>query len=212
MPSHGQELSSIDFESLIGGPLSAIVRAQAKSAMSTIDFIQSVGFDKHNNAIPLKFKAVRSVPQDNGNYANVTHEMTVPILSALPIPFLRVESARIEFNAKITSMEYVDTKTSVGADASIEGEAGWGWGSVKLKASASYKSTSRNGNQTNRSYSMNVVVNAVQDEMPEGMERILEFLTESVTSIPTSSNGTVDNDNGTVDNDNGTVDNDNDTG
>ncbi len=184
MPNHGQELSSIDFESLIGGPLSAIVHAQAKSAMSTINFVQSVGFDEQNKSIPLEFTAIRSVPNDEGTYVDITHKMTVPILSALPIPFLRVESARIEFNAKITSMEYVDTKTSISATADFEAKAGWGWGSAKLKASVSYKKSSRSGNKTDRSYSMNVVVNAVQDEMPEGMEKILEFLTESVTTKP----------------------------
>ena len=120
----------------------------------------------------------------HGIDTEVRHKMTVPILSALPIPFLRVESARIEFNAKITSMEYVDTKTSTSAGAKLTAKAGWGWGSAKLKASVAHKSSSRNGNKTDRSYSMNVVVNAVQDEMPEGMEKILEFLTESVTTKP----------------------------
>ena len=64
MPNHGEELSSIDFESLIGGPLSAIVHAQAKSAMSTINFIESVGFDNKGNSIPLIFSAIRTVPND----------------------------------------------------------------------------------------------------------------------------------------------------
>ncbi len=187
MPNHGEELSSIDFESLIGGPLSAIVHAQAKSAMSTINFIESVGFDNERNSIPLVFAAIRTVPNDAGVDTEVRHEMTVPILSALPIPFLRVESARIEFNAKITSMEYVDTKTSTSAGAKLTAKAGWGWGSAKLKASVAHKSSSRNGNKTDRSYSMNIVVNAVQDEMPEGMEKILEFLTESVTTKPAES-------------------------
>jgi hypothetical protein len=39
----GQELSSIDFSAVIGGPLTAVVDAQAKAALSTIDFIKSVG-------------------------------------------------------------------------------------------------------------------------------------------------------------------------
>jgi hypothetical protein len=42
--STGQELSSIDFQSMIGGPLGAIVDAQAQAALSSVDFIKSVGF------------------------------------------------------------------------------------------------------------------------------------------------------------------------
>jgi len=40
----GQELSSINFGGMIGGPLSAVVDAQSQAALSTIDFIKSVGF------------------------------------------------------------------------------------------------------------------------------------------------------------------------
>ena len=41
----GQELSSIDFQSMIGGPLNAVVKAQAQSAQTSVDFIKSVGFN-----------------------------------------------------------------------------------------------------------------------------------------------------------------------
>ena len=46
MPTPGQELSSIDFESMIGGPLVAVIHAQAQAAMSTVNFIKEVGFKK----------------------------------------------------------------------------------------------------------------------------------------------------------------------
>jgi hypothetical protein len=45
MPTPGQELSSIDFGSMLGGPLCAVITAQAQSAMTTVDFIKSVGFE-----------------------------------------------------------------------------------------------------------------------------------------------------------------------
>ncbi len=41
----GQELSSIDFQSMIGSPLNAVVKAQAQSAQTSVDFIKSVGFN-----------------------------------------------------------------------------------------------------------------------------------------------------------------------
>lgn len=46
MPTPGQELASIDFESMLGGPLVAVVNAQAQAAMSTVNFIKEVGFKK----------------------------------------------------------------------------------------------------------------------------------------------------------------------
>jgi hypothetical protein len=35
-----KSLSSIDFESMIGGPLVAVINAQAQAAMSTVNFIK----------------------------------------------------------------------------------------------------------------------------------------------------------------------------
>ncbi|MCU0640221.1 MAG: DUF2589 domain-containing protein, partial [Candidatus Krumholzibacteria bacterium] len=46
----GQELSSIDFQSMIGGPLTAVIKAQAQSAQTSVDFIKSVGFNPANAA------------------------------------------------------------------------------------------------------------------------------------------------------------------
>src|SRR4051812_41609189 len=43
-----RELSSIDFASMLGGPLNAVVNAQAQAAMSSVNFIKAVGFKPGN--------------------------------------------------------------------------------------------------------------------------------------------------------------------
>jgi hypothetical protein len=55
VPSPGKELASIDFANLIGGPLMAVVDAQAKAAQSTVAFIKRVGFQP-----PAKKKGSKS--------------------------------------------------------------------------------------------------------------------------------------------------------
>lgn len=190
MSTHGDELSSIDFESLIGGPLSAVIRAQAQAAVTTVDFIKSIGFteidgDGGTSLRPtnISFTAIKTVLGDGADgTVEETHKLTVPLLTIVPIPFIRIEDATIEFNAKITSTEYYDRTKSFGTDISASLNSGFLIGSAKFKATASYKRTTRNGNNINRSYSMNVKVKAVQDTMPEGMEKILSFLTDNATS------------------------------
>ncbi len=44
MPTPGQELASVDFDSLLGGPLIAAVNAQAQAALSTVNFLKEVCF------------------------------------------------------------------------------------------------------------------------------------------------------------------------
>ncbi|NOR05022.1 MAG: DUF2589 domain-containing protein, partial [Deltaproteobacteria bacterium] len=176
MPSPGQELSSIDFESMIGGPLVAVINAQAQAAMSTVNFIKEVGFKKPSaeqdaggdtsteEPIYVSFKYpkelspyVPAVPADPAATPPVpaspavpavyeTQELKVPILTILPIPFIRIDLATVDFNAKINSVEYRKTNTNLKVSASLEAKAGWLWGSAKLKVSTSFQRTTQQGN------------------------------------------------------------------
>ncbi len=44
-------IASLDFANLIGGPLNAVVEAQAKSAITTANFIKEVAFTKEGNKV-----------------------------------------------------------------------------------------------------------------------------------------------------------------
>lgn len=185
----GDELSSLDFESMIGGPLNAIVRAQAQSAQTSVDFIKSVGFDADSGKptmVTFSYdKAVENTAADGAvTITVVPHNLTVPILTMLPIPFLRVEEATIDFNAKINSVQESKTASSHDLNSSLSAKAGWGSFSAKLKVSYSYKKSSSSGSKTERTYSMAVHVRAVQDELPAGTERLLGILESNIKETP----------------------------
>ena len=213
-PPPAQELSSIDFESLLGGPLIAVVNAQAQAAMSSVKFIKDVGFkpaasedfeaQETNEPIYVTFKypkeispyqpRVEEVTDNEGNVTTAAQderaavyeqmELTVPILTMLPIPFIRIEETEIDFNAKINSIESRRHENAFRASAALEAGAGWLWGSARLKVSSSYQSKTRTGTETKRTYSMAVHIKAVQDEMPAGMERLLGILENAIGSRP----------------------------
>lgn len=115
----------------------------------------------------------------------------MPILTILPIPFIRIDLTTIDFNAKINSVEYRKTDTSLKIDASLEAKAGWLWGSAKLKVSSSFQRTTQQGNTVDRTYSLAIHVKAVQDEMPAGMEKLLSILEGAITSMPATMTKTV---------------------
>lgn len=112
---YGKELASLDFKNLIGGPLSAVVEAQAMAAESTVNFIKNMGFDQEGNPQYVTFKYQKSATQAEGEAKqsdqNEMMEMQVPFLTLIPIPFIRVDEATIDFNAKINAVNY-STKTS----------------------------------------------------------------------------------------------------
>jgi hypothetical protein len=232
MPTPGQELSSIDFASMLGGPLIACVNAQAQAAMSAVNFIKQVGFKKlpvpagdgqdptaaeTGDPIYVTFKypkelkpyepavaAVAAVAETHDANGKVvvpavaavaakdavkavyeTQELEVPILTMLPIPYLRIEDVTIDFNAKIDSIEYTKIDETLNVDASLEASGGWAWGSAKLNVSVGYQRNTQQGTNVQRTYSMAVHIKAVQDEMPAGMQKVLDILEKNIRSVAT---------------------------
>lgn len=274
MANPGKELSSLNFESMLGGPLIAVVNAQAQAAMSSVEFIQKVGFTEDKEPIYVAFKYPKEVVPyqagDIGTLASITvssggsaytsapsvtitggggsgataiatvtsgavssievsesgagytsaptitieggegtgatatattgtteptpavfqdMKLEVPILTMLPIPFIRIEETTIDFNAKINSVESrtVDTEFGIKGDLSVKQR--WPGGSAKLNVSTSYKKKTQQGSNVERTYSMSVHIRAVQDEMPAGMEKLLGILESAMISQPAVSAG-----------------------
>ena len=202
MPTPGQELSSIDFESMLGGPLIAVVHAQAQAALSTVNFIKQVGFkpgpanqtpstQSVGDPIYVDFTYPKELsPFEPGPPAvPATYQeqkLSVPILTLLPIPYLRIADTTIDFKAKIDSIEYRKTDETINVGGELEASAGWGWGSAKLKVSASYQKNTQEGNQVTRTYSMDIHIHAVQEDMPAGMEKMLSILESAIRAQPAS--------------------------
>lgn len=302
MQSPSNELASLDFASIIGGPLMAAVNAQAAAAMTTVEFIKKVGFQSppsedssqtgvENNEDPgvmepiyVTFKypkeimpyqpavppgligitivkpgkgyttaptlnppsnvtghtliaeldgdkvskiiikeagtgwksgdtiTVEAPPQPTSGSATAvetavlrisvreyqeakpaiydTMALQVPILTMLPVPYLRIEQMDLEFDVKIDQTEKVNVATTIGMNAGMGGGlqgnvSGFG-AAAKFSASISMQTKGSYSNEINRKYSMNVKVKAVQPEMPEGLARILSILEKSILSQPMS--------------------------
>lgn len=190
MATPGQELASLDFENLIGGPLIAVVHAQAQAAMATVNFIKQVGFkppegeevvtptdQSTGEPATVTFKYTKMVPTADGTgEEEKTVELSVPFLAMLPVPYLRVEEANLDFLAKINSIQFRKVDTNIDVKGELEAKAGWLWGSARLKVSTTYQRQTKEGATVTRDYSMGVKVKAVQDEMPGGLERLLTIL------------------------------------
>ena len=196
MPNLVQELNSLDFSVYIGGPLQAAVQAQHAASMSQVNFIKEVGFETTGVA-PNQVTKLRYVdfnykkkapnpdfdnnqPPGPGNLQFIETDVTisVPFLTMLTIPALRIEELTIDFNAKLTSTE----TSSVNSEFAASAELGINYKIVNFKASASYKRTSSRGTSVEKTYNLGVKVTAVNDEIPAGLDRILTMLEDSIVS------------------------------
>ena len=176
-----EQLGNIPFGHLIGGPMVAAVEAQAAAARSSADFIREIGFDEKGDVRNIVFKYKST---DNETPKEVT--LNVPLLTILPIPFIRIDNMSINFKAKITAESTLREAKSKSSEKDVSASVSARYWIAKAEMSASYssKKDSRSTKESKYSveYTMDITVNAVQDDMPAGMATILNILNDSISN------------------------------
>lgn len=191
-------LTSIPFGHLIGGPMKAAIEAQALAAKTTVDFIQTVGFeqknddpfstDDNNADVGEVRNVVFSYTQVNDKGESTAASLTVPILTIIPIPFIRIDEMTIDFMAKINEMQSSsNTATSTRMNNhkyQTKFKFGWGgWGAsggFSASHSSKHSSTASSNSKFQTEFTMNVHVRAVQDDVPAGLSRMLNILEAAI--------------------------------
>ncbi|WP_075351864.1 DUF2589 domain-containing protein [Algoriphagus marinus] len=204
-------LRSLPFGRIIGGPMIAAIHAQALAAKSTVNFIKEVGFksapeDQDGNQdenmgdvrnVTFKYKRKTAGGSGVGNEAGEEEvSLTVPILTIVPIPYIRIDEMTIRFTANITEQqEYKSASASSGSvatDTTMNFKAGGFLSPVKFNLNAkvstrnNWSSSSSNKVNTSTQYTMDVQVRAVQDEMPAGLAKVLDIMEQAILEKPTT--------------------------
>lgn len=206
-------LTQLPFGNIIGAPLKAAVEAQALAARSTIEFIQTVGFEQQNDdalfptlstkadgtvdktsTTSSSFGKVRTVTftyqQQSANGQEEEATLTVPLLTIVPIPFLRIEDMNIGFMAKMTEefkhANSVSNTTNVDVKSDFGFKSFWSPVTVNFNVAVSNKhtATADNSSRFATEATMSVNVRAVQDSMPAGLAKVLQIL-ENAIHAPT---------------------------
>ena len=191
-------LSQIPFGAILGGPLNAAVDAQSAAAVACYDFIKNVGFenevtqvDGKDVVVPGKLREItfrfeRDAPPAAGGGATtkLTTSITVPLLTVMPLPFIRIESLTVSYKLHVTAEDtHTDgTTSSLEKSTSGGGQFGWGLWKANFNASISSKkdSTATNTSKYSVEQTMDVSMHAVQDDMPAGMAKILQIMTDAI--------------------------------
>lgn len=117
-------------------------------------------------------------------------QIDVPILTMMPIPFIKIDNTDIEFNVKINSVSNSKSNNSSNNDIKSNSYVKYkGWrfkAGTSLNASISNQKSTSASERIRKDYSLNIKVHAIQDDMPAGMSRILDILEESIVTKPVS--------------------------
>lgn len=173
------ELQALPFGSLIGGPLDAAIEAQAKAAVSSVKFIKAIGFNDDGSVQNVTFTAKKGDQET---------EITVPLLTIVPIPFIRIDEMTIDFKANISSSNESEDKTaqSTSKNAKVSASARYLFFKANLEASVSSKKDSESTKKSKYSVetTIDVHVHAVQDELPAGLSKMLNILADTIQAPP----------------------------
>lgn len=181
----GREMS-LPMEQIIGGPMQALIKAQALAASTTADFINQVGLETTGTppvtkARTVDFQYEENKPKADGSGIDTKLvKLSVPLLTIVPVPYIRIDQATIDFEANVSSTTVDSTSAAFNLSASASG----GFWGVKLSVSTSYSLVKETKDTVNRSAVLKVHVLAVQDEIPRGLEKVLDILEASIVTKP----------------------------
>jgi len=179
----GAELANLDFKSIIGGPMQAVIQAQALSSKTTVDFIHDVGFQDIDGTPYVRSVSFFYSKLENGSVTNYT--LTLPFILMMPIPYIEVEELIIDLNVKLTSADTNTYTSEVDTYGEVSGSYGW-WSSINFKAGFSTQSTYKSTGTVQREYDLAVHVEASQAGMPAGTQKILDILESVIQEVPIS--------------------------
>lgn len=171
-------LQSLPFGNIIGGPLIACVEAQAQAARTSWEFIQNVGLYKDGEETKTVNVAFQFIKE--GRMAQIT----LPLLTIVPIPYIAINSIDINFKASISasaaSTETENSASSGGGNVSVSAGCLWARGKMNASYSSKKDSSATKDSKYSVEYTMDVAVRAGQESMPAGMAKVLEMLNNSI--------------------------------
>ncbi len=197
-----RNIEAMPFSQIIGGPLSAAIEAQAMAARTTINFIKEVGFhppktsevedDKEvrdrelNESSKIAFGDVRYVTfhyQAGGSATeNNNRSISIPLLSLVPIPYLRIEEMNLEFSAALTdsgeSSSSDDIEQTGNSNAKVS-QPSW---KSQNQFVGTYSANTKNAQKSryNNQMNLNFQIKVVSDDLPAGMSKVLSLMEDSM--------------------------------
>jgi len=142
------------------------IKASALAAQTTLEFISKVGFTEEDNTKKIK----------TTSFMHGDTEINVPLLSMIPVPYIRLKTLKIGFDFKINTTEI--EKKSKNKELSLDGKIGIPLVSATIKGCI--KSSNEKSTQNDESASIHIEVEAVQDEIPAGLKKLLNIFEVSI--------------------------------
>ena len=159
-------LGELDFNRIIGGPLSACVNAQEEAAQATLDYLNGVVFRKKDDDESCLEPVTMTFYFESGGVVN---RLTMPLLCIVPVPYLRIDQVNLRFQATVTESSMKEEKLELKAKYSAPGD------SAEITDVAQEKFLSKR--------CIDVDLNVTTADMPMGISKLIEIFNNQLVEI-----------------------------
>lgn len=170
LPVDNQEslLQELDFNRILGAPLSACVNAQEEAAQATLQYLNEVVFTQAGDDDSCLEPVTVSFYFES---AGQVHRIVMPLLLIVPVPYLQIDRVDLTFQATVTEshMNHDTRKLSLKAKYSAPGDSA----EVSKETKAEY--------MNKRCIDINLSVTSA--DMPMGISKLLEIFNNQLVEV-----------------------------
>ena len=170
LPVDNQEslLQELDFNRILGAPLSACVNAQEEAAQATLQYLNEVVFTQAGDDDSSLEPVTVSFYFES---AGQVHRIVMPLLLIVPVPYLQINRVDLTFQATVTEsrMNHDTRKLSLKAKYSAPGDSA----EVSKETKAEY--------MNKRCIDINLSVTSA--DMPMGISKLLEIFNNQLVEV-----------------------------
>ena len=170
LPVDKQEslLQELDFNRILGAPLSACVNAQEEAAQATLQYLNEVVFTQAGDDDSSLEPVTVSFYFES---AGQVHRIVMPLLLIVPVPYLQIDRVDLTFQATVTEsrMNHDTRKLSLKAKYSAPGDSA----EVSKETKAEY--------MNKRCIDINLSVTSA--DMPMGISKLLEIFNNQLVEV-----------------------------
>lgn len=170
LPVDNQEslLQELDFNRILGAPLSACVNAQEEAAQATLQYLNEVVFTQAGDDDSSREPVTVSFYFES---AGQVHRIVMPLLLIVPVPYLQIDRVDLTFQATVTEsrMNHDTRKLSLKAKYSAPGDSA----EVSNETKAEY--------MNKRCIDINLSVTSA--DMPMGISKLLEIFNNQLVEV-----------------------------
>ena len=183
------EFQKLPLEMIVGTSLSAVAKAQAIAAQTTLDFILKLcddpagGPNGPRSPKTIDLSVERHKITDTGVDTSERAVIKAPLLAMVPIPHLLVDSVTINFKYEVSQTFCDKSQTSGSAELSV-GTTGVLASFVNATFHGNLSHTSSSEATTNRGGTLDIMIRASQAPIPVGLDRLLTMLSQAIAPLP----------------------------